>query len=95
MEDEDLDAFLEDHGKPCKAGAVEFLGILDAPGEVLTLGGDGVISNEYALTVKSTVIAQARIKHGTPLTHNGVPYTARQPRAIDDGVFSIIPLSKV
>jgi hypothetical protein len=93
--DEDLDAFLEDHGKPCKVGAVDFVGILDAPGELLTLGGDGAVSNEYALTVKSSVIGQARIKHGTPLTHDGVAYTARQPRALDDGLFSIIPLSKI
>jgi hypothetical protein len=93
--DEDLDGFLEDHGKPCNVGAVEFLGILDAPGEVLTLGGDGVISNEYALTVKATVVAQARIKHGTPVLVNGVQFTARPPRAVDDGAFMIVPLSKV
>jgi hypothetical protein len=93
--EEDLDGFLEDHGKPCSVGAVEFLGILDAPGEVLTLGGDGVISNEYALTVKATVVAQARIKHGTPVLVDGVQYTARPPRAVDDGAFVLVPLSKV
>jgi len=94
--EEDLDGFLEDHGKPCKVGDLpEFLGILDAPGEVLTLGGDGVISNEYALTVKATVVAQARIKHGTPVLVDGVQYTARPPRAVDDGAFMLVPLSKV
>lgn len=92
--DEDLDGFLEDHGKPCIAGGVGFLGILDAPGDVLSLGGDEVVSNEYALTVKATVIAQARIKYGTPVLVDGVSYTARPPRAIDDGVFVLVPLSK-
>jgi hypothetical protein len=93
--DEDLDAFLEDHGKPCSVGAIDFIGILDAPGELLTLAGDGVVSTEYALTVKSAVIGEARIKHGTALTHDGTAYTARAPRPLDDGQFSIIPLSKV
>lgn len=93
--DEDLDSFLEDHGKPCTVGDVDFFGILDAPGEVLTLGGEGVISNEYALTIKATVVAQARIKHGTAVLVAGVPYTARPPRAVDDCTFVLVPLSKV
>lgn len=92
---EDLDGFLEDHGEPCKVGAVDFLGILDAPGEVLTLGGDGVMSNEYALTIKASVIGLAGIKHGKQVLVDGVAFTARQPRPIDDGAFAVVPLSKV
>lgn len=92
---EDLDGFLEDHGKPCKVGVVDFLGILDAPGEVLTLGGEGVMSNEYALTVKASVIGLAGIKHGKPVTVDGIAFTARQARPIDDGAFAVVPLSKV
>lgn len=93
--EEDLDTFLEDHGKPCKVGALDFVGILDAPGDLLTIGGDEVVTSEYALTVKSSVIAAASIRVGVLLTHDGVQYKARQPRAADDGQFSIIPLSKV
>jgi hypothetical protein len=93
--EEDLDGFLEDHGKPCTVGDVEFLGILDAPGEVLTLGGEGVISNEYALTVEASVVAQARIKKGTAINVDGVAFAARTPRAVDDGTFVLVPLSKV
>lgn len=91
---EDLDAFLEDHGKPCVVGACEFLGILDAPGEVITVGGGDLVATDPTLTVKSSVIRECGIKMGTALTHDGVPYKARQPRQIDDGVFTVIPLAK-
>lgn len=92
--DEDLDAFLEDHGKPCTCGAAEFLGILDAPGEVLTVGGGEVIATDPALTVKTSTVRANGIKRGTALTCDGVAYIARQPRPIDDGAFTMIPLGK-
>jgi len=96
MIDEDLDAFLEDHGKPCQCGAVDFLGIVDAPDENLSMGGGmNALSQMTTVMLKTSVVVAAGIKLGVGLVVDGVPYMARQPVRVDDGAFSSIPLTKV
>jgi hypothetical protein len=93
--DEDLDAFLEDHGKPCRAGATDFLGILDQPDQDLDLGKASTTSTMYVLTVKSSVVAQVPLRNGTHITVDGVAYIARHPLQLDDGAFTQFNLTKV
>ncbi len=45
---ENLDAFLDDFGVTCTAGAVTALGILDMPSQVLL--SDAILSTDYTLT---------------------------------------------
>lgn len=95
MIDEDLDAFLADHGSPCVCGTVEFLGIVNAPDELLPMGGMHAQSTMTSILVKTSVVAAAAIKYGTPVTVNGVAYTAHNPVQEGDGAFSNVQLSKV
>jgi hypothetical protein len=92
--DEDLDAFLEDHGKPCLAGTTDFLGILDQPDVDVDLGKASTTSTMYALTVKSSVVVQAPLRNGTRITVAGVDYIARHPLQLDDGAFTQFSLTK-
>ena len=46
---ENLDAFLDDFGVSCTAGAVTALGILDMPSQVLL--SDAILSTDYTLGI--------------------------------------------
>lgn len=95
MIDEDLDAFLADHGLPCSCKGVNFIGIKDSSDADVSGGGISAQANMVSLTLKSSVIAVVGIKHGVVITVDGVAYTARNPERLDDGAFSSIPLTKV
>ena len=87
---ENLDAFLADFGVTVTAGAVSTLGILDMPMEVLA--GDQVLSTDYTLTAKATELGD--LQYGSEVNVNGVPYTVRETRLIDDGSFCQIGLMR-
>jgi hypothetical protein len=87
---EDLDAFLADFGASVTAGAVSALGILDMPMEVLA--GDQVLSTDYTLTAKASDFGD--LQYGSQVNVNGVPYTVRETRLIDDGQFCQIGLMR-
>ena len=88
---ETLGTFLEDFGLSVTSGAVTALGILDSPTEEV-LGGM-VISTDYALKVRTSELGA--VQDGATVTVAGVDYTARRDATpIDDGVFSVIHLSK-
>ena len=87
---EDLDAFLADFGVSVTAGAVSALGILDMPMEVLA--GDQVLSTDYTLTARASDFGD--LVYGSEVNVNGVPYTVRETRLIDDGKFVQIALQK-
>jgi hypothetical protein len=90
--DEDLGAFLEDFGVPCRAGAVNFTGLLDQPDELMQLQRASAHSRQYELTYITTAVALTRDQE---VTVNGVAYTVREaPRQVDDGAFSRALLSK-
>ena len=90
--EEDLEAFLEDFGKPCQAGAVAFTALLDQPDELMQLQRASVHSRQYELTYITTAVSLARDQ---AVTVNGAPYTVREaPRQIDDGAFSRVLLTK-
>jgi hypothetical protein len=78
---ENLDAFLADFGVSVTAGAVSALGILDMPMEVIA--GDQVLSTDYTLTAKASDFGD--LVYGSQVNVNGVPYTVRETRLIDDG----------
>ena len=87
---ENLDAFLADFGVSVTAGAVSALGILDMPMEVLA--GDQVLSTDYTLTVRASDFGD--LIYGSEVNVNGVPYTVRETRLIDDGAFCQIGLMR-
>lgn len=95
MIDEDLDAFLADHGLPCVCKGLSFLGIKDSSDSDVTGGGSAAQVNMVVLTVKTSDVVAAGIKHGVVIVVDGTAYSARNPERIDDGAFSTIPLTKV
>jgi hypothetical protein len=88
--DENLDVFLADFGVSCTAGAVTALGILDMPGQVLIDGM--VISTDYTLTAKAEDFGD--LLYGSGISVDGVLYTVREVRRLDDGMFCEIGLQK-
>lgn len=87
---ENLDAFLADFGVSVTAGAVSALGILDMPMEVIA--GDQVLSTDYTLTARASDFGD--LVYGSEVNVNGVPYTVRETRLIDDGAFCQIGLMR-
>ena len=87
---EDLDIFLADFGVSCTAGAVTAQGILDMPMEVLA--GDQVLSTDYTLTARASDFGD--LQYGAEISVNGVPYTVRETRLIDDGAMCQIGLMR-
>jgi hypothetical protein len=90
---QDTLAFLSvnEFGVSCTLGASTFVGILDSPVEVLA--GGMALSREYSLLAKTADVSTAA--RGTSITVDSVSYTVRENRAIDDGLFSELLLSKV
>ena len=87
-------AFLnvDEFGVTCQIGAgANFVGILDSPVDVIA--GGMALSREYLLTAKTSDVSSA--SRGTSITVGGSSYTVRENRAIDDGIFSELLLSKV
>jgi hypothetical protein len=92
--DEDLDSYLEDHGKPCSCGAKEFLGILEQPDMEVGLGKHSTTSTMFALTIKTSVIAAAGMKSGTLLLVEDTRYAVRDFQRLDDGAFTQVNISQ-
>lgn len=90
---QDTLAFLniDEFGVTCSIGASSFVAILDSPVEVLA--GGMALSREYLLLAKTSDVSSAT--RGTSITVDGASYTVRENRAIDDGLFSELLLSKV
>ena len=90
---QDTLAFLNanEFGVSCTLGASTFVGILDSPVEVLA--GGMALSREYSLLAKTSDVSTAA--RGTAITVASVSYTVRENRALDDGLFSELLLSKV
>ena len=87
-------AFLntDEFGITCQIGAgASFVGILDSPVDVIA--GGMALSREYLLTAKTSDVSSA--SRGTSITVGGASYTVRENRAIDDGLFSELLLTKV
>ena len=87
---ENLDAFLADFGVTVTAGAGSTVGILDMPMEVIA--GDQVLSTDYTFTAKAAELGD--LQYGSEVNVNGVPYTVRETRLIDDGQFCQIGLMR-
>ena len=83
-------AFLNDFGVPVTDGTTTGKGILDMPGEIIA--GGMVLTTDYQVTVRASEFGGKQ--YGDALTINGVAYTVKENRLQDDGVFSIIYLSK-
>jgi len=85
---EDLSVFLSDFGVTCTSGATTALGILDMPGQILADGM--VISTDYQLTCKASDFGS--LKYNDSISVEGVAYTVRETRLIDDGRFCEVSL---
>ena len=87
---ENLDAFLDDFGVTCTAGAVTALGILDMPSQVLL--SDAILSTDYTLTTRASSFGS--LKYGDAITVAGTAYTVRETQYIDDGAMVQLGLQK-
>ena len=87
---EDLDIFLADFGVSCTAGAITAKGILDMPMDVIA--GGQVLSTDYTLTTRASDFGN--LQYGSEVNVNGVLYTVRETRLIDDGAFCQIGLMR-
>ena len=66
------------------------MGILDMPGQLLADGM--VISTDYQLTCKAADFGN--LKYNDSISVDGVAYTVRDTRLIDDGRFCEVSLMK-
>lgn len=82
---------INEFGVTCSIGASSFVGILDSPVDVIA--GGMALSREYSLLAKTSDVTSAT--RGTSITVDSASYTVRENRAIDDGLFSELLLSKV
>lgn len=89
---EDPTAFLGDFGLTVTAGATSGLGILDMPGEYVG-DGDIIISTDYTLRCQASKFGS--LEYGDPVVVDGLNYTVRDNRLVDDGVFTLLTLSKI
>lgn len=87
---EDPTIFLQDFGVAVSSGLVSGLGILDMPGEVIM--NDMVISTDYTLRCESAKFGG--LAYGQPLQVDGVVYSVREVRRLDDGVMCEVSLSR-
>lgn len=88
---ENLDTFLSDFGVTVVLGSTTGTGVLDTPDQFV---GDGLsISTDYSLLCKFSEFGGAA--YGDAITVDGVSYTVREVRKIDDGKLCRIGLSKV
>ena len=87
---ENLSAFLGDFGVSCTSGATTALGILDMPSQLIA--DSMVISTDYQLTAKASDFGG--LKYNDAITVDGVAYTVRETRLIDDGRMCEVSLMK-
>ncbi len=87
---EPLDLFLADFGLPVTAGDITGVGILDMPTQVVADGM--VLTSDYALTAEASKFGN--LLYGAAVTVNGVQYTVRDNRLLDDGAFCELALQK-
>jgi hypothetical protein len=85
-----LATFFADFGVSVTANGVTGLGILDMPTE--TLLGDQVLSTDYTLTARASEFGS--LKYGDAVTIDGVAYTVRENRLLDDGKLTEVSLSR-
>jgi hypothetical protein len=94
MIQEDLDAFLADHGVEFKVGTVPFMGILDKADSEVDLGKVRTTSTMYTLLVKTSVVASNKLRNGSEITSGADRYAVREPEQQDDGAFTQLNLTK-
>jgi hypothetical protein len=94
MIQEDLDAFLADHGVEFKVGAVPLVGILDKVDTELDIGKVRTTSTTYTLLVKSSVVLTYSLRNGSEITIGDSRYAVREPEQVDDGAFTQLNLTK-
>lgn len=88
---ENLDIFFSDFGKTVTMGAVSGLGILDEPDQII--GGGLAISTDYSLLTKTSLFGNAG--YGDSISVDGVAYSVREVRKVDDGSLCRMILTKV
>lgn len=82
--------FMADFGRPVVWGAYVTTGILDAPDNLLMNGM--VVSTDYRLAYPAGDLPG--LDYGDSITVDGVVFTVREARAVDDGAFMHATLSK-
>lgn len=84
------DVYLKDFGLNVVYNGRTYKGLLDMPTEVLS--GNMVLSTDYQLTFKTSDMPD--LGYAKQLRVNGVAYTVKSVRQLDDGTFSVADLQK-
>lgn len=90
----DLEVLFREFAVPWSKGASSFLGILDAPGQVLAVGNVNVVANMYALTAKTADAESVDLQNGDTITVDGKSFDVRELLALDDGLITNVTLSR-
>ena len=88
---DDPSIYLGEFGNAVVINGATGAGILDAPGEIII--GDMVMSVDYSLTVPSELVFG--IGYGAELTVDGVHYSVKENKPQQDGLFSVLSLSRL
>ena len=95
MIDEDLDAFLEDHGVPCVVAGQLITGILNQADDVMQMDVGHVQSSMRDLTLKTSDVAALAIKARAVVMVNAVNYEVRALEQPDDAAFTVLKVKKL
>lgn len=95
MIDEDLDAFLEDHGAACVVAGQAITGILNQADDVMQMDVGHVQSSMRDLTLKTSDVAALGIKARTVIMVNAVNYEVRTLEQPDDAAFTVLKVKKL
>lgn len=95
MIDEDLDAFLEDHGVPCVVAGQAITGILNQADDGMQMDVGTVQSNMRDLTVKTSDVTALAIRAKTVIAVNAVNYEVRSLDQLDDAAFTVLKVRKL
>jgi len=88
---DDASIYLGDFDSVVVVNSQTGTGILDAPGQVVIDGM--VMTTDYAITVPSELVSG--VTYGTPLTVDGIAYSVKENTPQQDGLFSVVTLSKL
>lgn len=91
---EQPDVFLRDFGVPCTSGGQSFTGILATPDETSSMAGVNVLSTMYTLLIKTSSGSLAGITSGGNLVAGTISFVVRDVMLQDDGLFTLLTLSK-
>jgi hypothetical protein len=95
MFDDDLDHYLDEHGRDCFVGGQPLRGILDKADDSMPYDGANVQTNVWNLTVKTAAVTALQIKFKTVIGIDVRSFEVRNLEELDDGAFTLLKVRKL